>query len=136
MESAVPCQASSVLLLGAGAGQHAGSTLMSTEAVSTVPAGFIGRRLCPELVFAKPDFQKYSKAAQVRGPSRPGLCSCCKAPYCCRHQHHIPIPIRHSRSNLLKLIAAVHVAYRRPEQSSDAMTPSSRLAAWTRPTWT
>eukprot|EP00891_Asterochloris_glomerata_P005434 jgi/Astpho2/5434/e_gw1.00076.4.1_t len=25
---------------------------------------FIGRRLCPELVFAKPDFQKYSKAAQ------------------------------------------------------------------------
>lgn len=26
--------------------------------------GFIARRLCPDLVFAKPDFQKYTKAAK------------------------------------------------------------------------
>ena len=25
--------------------------------------GFIGRRLCPELVFVKPNFQKYTRAA-------------------------------------------------------------------------
>ena len=27
--------------------------------------GFIARRLCPELVFVKPDFRKYSKAGQA-----------------------------------------------------------------------
>ena len=27
--------------------------------------GFIARRLCPELVFVKPDFQKYTKASQA-----------------------------------------------------------------------
>ena len=27
--------------------------------------GFIARRLCPDLVFAKPDFQKYTKAAKA-----------------------------------------------------------------------
>lgn len=26
--------------------------------------GFIGRRLCPQLLFAKPDFSKYTKAAE------------------------------------------------------------------------
>lgn len=27
--------------------------------------GFIARRLCPDLVFVKPDFQKYTKASQA-----------------------------------------------------------------------
>lgn len=27
--------------------------------------GFIARKLCPELVFVKPDFQKYTKASQA-----------------------------------------------------------------------
>ena len=64
----MPCQASSVLPLGAVARLHAGSTFRLNSAAS---AGFIGRRLCPELVFAKPDFQKYSKAAQVSAAAPP-----------------------------------------------------------------
>ena len=36
-------------------------------AIAHTRPGFIARRLCPELVFVKPDFAKYSKAsAEVR----------------------------------------------------------------------
>ncbi len=31
--------------------------------VRSAMPGFIGRRLCPELVFVKPNFQKYTRAA-------------------------------------------------------------------------
>lgn len=40
--------------------------------------GFIGKRLCPELVFAKPDFQKYTAASKEvqEGMGPPYLLSC------------------------------------------------------------
>jgi hypothetical protein len=40
--------------------------------------GFIGKRLCPELVFAKPDFQKYTAASKEvqEGMGPPYLLTC------------------------------------------------------------